>query len=138
MPGNKKAAHGNFDASLTRGLAFTVHPSLQSEVQYLDLKQITEILYKYRNRVRAILAEYRTWRTQHARQYDEVERIYSAYEGHFLRGQIRDCLHLYYAAHRDYHAMRRIYLGSLKNKRMSSLYVQPRSHYGDDDQDRAA
>jgi hypothetical protein len=84
------------------------------EIQYLEIKQMTDILARYRARVRVMVRHYRGWQAGYMREADEIEKIYAAYEGIFIRRQLQDSWKLYVAVNRDYHEMRRVYLASLR------------------------
>ena len=84
------------------------------EVQYLDVKQMTDIQARFRGRVRAMIAHYRRWRADYMREADALEKVYAAYEGLFIRRQLADAWQLYVAVNRDYHEMRRVYLANLR------------------------
>ena len=82
--------------------------------QYLEVKQMADILRRYRTRVRLMAANYRCWSAEYQNEKDKVEKTYMAYEGIFLRQQLGDAWKLYVMANKDYHAMRRGYLANLR------------------------
>lgn len=94
-----------------RGHVLNIH---ERDIQYLDMKQMIDILARFRARLRVTVRLYRRWRADYAREGDEMERAYSAYEGIFIRQQLRDCWRMYVTVNRDYHEMRRVYLASLR------------------------
>ncbi|NCC20904.1 MAG: hypothetical protein EOM26_00405 [Alphaproteobacteria bacterium] len=84
------------------------------EIQYFELKQMNDfILPRYRMTARRLVRQVRLWKAQYEREEDQLERVYKAYEGIFLRRQLSDALNLYVMANRDYHEMRRTYLHRL-------------------------
>lgn len=84
------------------------------ELQYLDMKQMAEILARFRNRVRVMVHHYRRWKVDYERESDRIEKVYRAYEGIFVRRQLADVWSLYVTVNRDYHEMRRVYLANLR------------------------
>jgi hypothetical protein len=112
--GNKRIQQDRCSAAITEIREKLAAADLD-KVQYLELKQMNDdILPRYRNRVRGLLNEYRSWQKQYSHEEDQIEKIYKAYEGIFLRSQLNDALRIYEVANKDYHEMRRMYLGSLK------------------------
>lgn len=84
-------------------------------IQYPEIEQMSAILTRYRNRMRVTMQHYRRWQADYRRETDEIEKIYAAYEGIFIRRQLQDSWKLYRAVNRDYHEMRRVYLASLRH-----------------------
>jgi len=82
-------------------------------IQYFDMKQMADVLVRFRARVRGLTTYYRGWQARYAAETDEVEKNYAAYEGIFIRRQLRDSWTLYVTVNQDYHEMRRDYLASL-------------------------
>lgn len=97
-------------------LDFAVSPlrGLKKEPQYLDIKQMGEIVQRFRARMKLSIQGFRRWKTSYAREKDEIEKAYMALEGICLRRQLGDAWMLYVKANRDYHAMRRGYLANLR------------------------
>jgi len=88
------------------------------EVQYFELKQMNDcILPRYRSRVRELINEYRQWKEQYSKEDDQIEKVYKAYDGIFLRNQLKDALRMYEMANKDYHEMQRMYFEGLKKIR---------------------
>ena len=86
----------------------------KKEIQYLEVKQMTDMLIKYREKMRKVLSEYREWKTAYEAETDEIEKVYVAYEGIFARRQLQDAWKLYVTVNTDYHDMRRTYLANLR------------------------
>lgn len=84
------------------------------EISYFDMKQMAEIMARYRNRVRVMIHHYRRWKADYEREADRVEKVYRAYEGIFVRRQLADVWQLYLTVNRDYHELRRVYLANLR------------------------
>lgn len=82
-------------------------------IQYLDMKQMGEVLARSRARMRALVTYYRGWQAGYVAETDDVEKTYAAYEGIFIRRQLRDAWTLYVTVNQDYHEMRSVYLASL-------------------------
>lgn len=80
------------------------------DIQFTDVKHLSELCERYRARVRMQILAYRLWNDTLDLQSDPIEKLYTAAEGAALHRRIEDELRLWYIAHRDYHAMRRAYL----------------------------
>jgi hypothetical protein len=79
-------------------------------IDFTDLDQMRDIQARYRSRLKSMVMSYRLWKQSYADEMDELERVYTAYEGIFMRRQLNDCWRLYLAVNRDYHAMCRALL----------------------------
>lgn len=84
------------------------------DIQYLDMKQRGDILARFRSRVRLAVRQVRAWKAAYEAETDTIEKVYSAYEGIFIRRQFADVWQLYVTVNRDYHEMRRVYLANLR------------------------
>lgn len=83
--------------------------------QYLEIKQMAEILARHREKARLAVREYRLYKRTYAAEHDAIEKLYLGYEGLFLRDHLRDSLRLYLMINRDYHEAYRSYMTALKN-----------------------
>ena len=83
-------------------------------ISYLEMKQMAEVMARFRNRVRVMIHHYRRWKADYEREHDRVEKVYRAYEGIFVRRQLADVWQLYLTVNRDYHELRRVYLAQLR------------------------
>ena len=83
-------------------------------ISYLEMKQMAEVLARFRNRVRVMVHHYRRWKADYEREHDRIEKVYRAYEGIFVRRQLADVWQLYMTVNRDYHELRRVYLANLR------------------------
>lgn len=92
-----------------------------SDPEYLELKQMIDILGKYRSRARNTLHQYRTWKKFHSDQKDEIESVYSSYEGLFLKEQLNDAMRMYVLVNNDYHEMLKTYIQHLEEKGWASM-----------------
>lgn len=99
-----------FGAMDAQALKFGRARLIKKEIQFMDVKHMSELCERYRGRLRRVVGEYRHWQGVHAVENDPVERLYGAVEGTALHRQVSDALKIWYFAHRDYHAMRKIYL----------------------------
>lgn len=98
------------------------------EVQYLEMKQMQDVLFRFRERARAMVVHYRVWKRVYDGEKDQIERVYKAYEGIFLRQQLRDAWKLYLTVNRDYHEIYRTYMGQIDQKKAQPFsYGQYRS-----------
>ena len=84
------------------------------EIQYLEMKQIIEILARFRNRVRVMIRNYRSWKAAYDSENDQIEKVYKAYDGIFMRRQMDDAWKMYIMVNKDYHELRRMYLASMR------------------------
>jgi|GEM_PF-1801680 len=89
--------------------------------EYLDVKQLAEILARHRSKAREAMAEYRSLKKAAAAETDPVEKLYLNYEGMFLRDHLRDALRLYVMINHDFHAAYRSYMDGLKAENAASL-----------------
>lgn len=80
------------------------------DIQFTDVKHMSDLIERYRILTRAAIAAYRDWQSVHDVETDPIARLYSAAEGAGLHRRISDHLRLWYFAHRDYHEMRRMFL----------------------------
>ena len=91
--------------------------SLTQEIQYLEMKQMVEIQFRFRERLRATLDQYRSWKREYAAQKDDVEKRYSGYDGIFIRHQLQDAWKMYMRVNQDYHEMYRTYMDQIEKKK---------------------
>lgn len=80
------------------------------DIQFADVKHLSELIERYRSRARGHILAYRVWQNTQSLQNDPIARLYGAAEGAMLQRQVSDAVQLWYFAHRDYHAMRKAYL----------------------------
>lgn len=83
---------------------------VRGDIQFMDVKMMSELVERYRARVRVCIRGYRIWQSAHDTLKDDVARLYSLAEGALLHRGVSDAVSLWYFAHKDYHAMRRAYL----------------------------
>ena len=81
--------------------------------QYLEVKQLAEILSRHRNKAREALKDYSVLKRAIAAETDAIEKLYLGYEGMFLRDHLRDALRLYVMINRDFHEAYRSYMDAL-------------------------
>jgi hypothetical protein len=84
------------------------------DIEYADIAQMSDILQRFRRRMRNMVHMYRCWQLDYARERDLLDKTYSAQEGLFIRRQLQDSWRLYVTVNKDYHAMRRYYLANLR------------------------
>lgn len=82
--------------------------------QYLEVKQLAEILVRQREKLRRAIRDYRAHKRVWAAQTDAVEKLYLGYEGMFMRDHLRDAIRLYVFVNRDYHEAWRGYMAALE------------------------
>lgn len=83
--------------------------------QYLEVKQLAEILSRHREKLRLAVREYRLLKQTLAAETDAIEKLYLSYEGMFMRDHLRDTLRLYLIVNRDYHEAYESYFDAVKN-----------------------
>lgn len=88
--------------------------------EYLEVKQLAEILARHRAKARLALKDYRDLKRAVATETDPMEKLYLGYEGMFLRDHLRDALRLYMLVNHDYHEAFRIYMDALKSEKFST------------------
>jgi hypothetical protein len=88
--------------------------TIRKEIGYAELEQAEEIMARFRNRLRLMVKNYRSWKADYMSERDELEKAYMASEGIFLRRQLGDAWKLYAMVNQDYHEMRRGYLANLR------------------------
>ncbi len=107
-------SHNVRESSFVQGIRDCVAAGELKEIQYFELKQMNDdILPRYRSRVRELINEYRNWKSRYSKENDQIEKLYQAYDGIFMRSQLSDALRIYEMANRDYHEMRRMYMDRL-------------------------
>jgi len=88
--------------------------------EYLEVKQLAEILARHRAKARAAVDEYRLLKRAAAAETDPVEKLYLNYEGMFLRDHLRDALRLYVMINHDFHEAYQSYMDALKAENSSN------------------
>lgn len=88
------------------------------DIQFMDIKHMSELCERYRDRLRAQIVSYRMWQQAQDVQGDPLARLYGAAEGAVIHRRISDELKLWIIAHKDYHSMRREYLMKLVGPKM--------------------
>lgn len=83
--------------------------------QYLEVKQMSEILARHREKARLAVREYRILKQTILAESDPIEKLYLGYEGMFLRDHLRDALRLYVLVNRDFHEAYGSYMEDAKN-----------------------
>jgi len=81
---------------------------------YLEVKQLAEILSRHRAKARSAIKEYRDLKRAVSLESDPIERLYLNYEGMFLRDHLRDALRLYVMVNHDFHEAQGCYMKALK------------------------
>ena len=99
-----------FGKAEAQALVFGRARIARMDVQFLDVKHMSELCERYRGRVRTQILAYRLWEAAQESETDPITRLYGAVEGATLLRRISDEVKLWYFAHKDYHAMRRAYL----------------------------
>lgn len=102
-----------YDTVFVQSVRDSINASEARDIQYLEMKQMQDILSRYRGRVKNMVRFYRQWKIGYEREPDELEKVYLAYEGIFLRQQLHDSWQLYVTVNKDYHEMRTTYLANL-------------------------
>lgn len=87
------------------------------EVQYLEMKQMVEIQFRFRERLRGMVNLYRNWKRDVAAEKDNIEKVYKTYDGMFIRRQLNDAWKMYVTVNHDYHEMYRTYMDQIEKKK---------------------
>ncbi|MCB1537958.1 MAG: hypothetical protein H6865_01165 [Rhodospirillales bacterium] len=82
--------------------------------QYVEVKQMAEILTRHREKLRAAIRDYRTLSEKIAAESDATEKLYLGYEAIFARDHLRDALRLYVMVNHDYHEALEAYLAEMR------------------------
>ena len=101
-----------YGAAFMQGIRDGLAACQLREFHNREIQQMEEILFRFRERARAMIMHYRVWQNTFRVEKDEVERVYKSYEGMFLRQQLRDAWNLYLTVNRDLHELRRDYLAA--------------------------
>ncbi len=103
-----KLLHGMVSGILTR-----THGLGRDNYQYLEVKQLAEILVRYREKAREAIREMRSWKARAAVEKDDIEKLYLNYEGMFLKDHVRDTVRLYRMVSRDFYDVYGTYMGGI-------------------------
>jgi len=95
-------------------LVNTLKSLRRDHYEYLEVKQLAEILARHRAKARLALKEYRDLKRASLSETDPIEKLYLGYEGMFLRDHLRDALRLYVMVNHDYHDAYTSYMNELK------------------------
>lgn len=106
-----------YGPAFTQGIRDKLASVHAREVQYLEMKQMVDILFRFRERARAMLTHYRVWKRDFDCETDDVEKVYKSFEGILLRQQVRDAWKMYLTVNRDYHDMYRAYMAQIEDKK---------------------
>lgn len=94
-------------------LANRIHGLGRENYQFLEVKQLAEILVRYREKAREAVREMRSWKARVSVEKDDIEKLYLNYEGMFLKDHVRDTLRLYRMVSRDFYDVYGTYMGSI-------------------------
>lgn len=106
----EKILEARFGKTEAQALVFGRARLVRKDIQFIDVKHMSELCERYKAELRRKIQSYRHWRAAHEVEVDSIARLYGAAEGALLHRGVSDGLRLWYFAHRDYHAMRRSYL----------------------------
>jgi hypothetical protein len=99
-----------FGKTEAQALLFGRARLVRKDVQFIDVKHMSELCERYKRRLKKEIQLYRLWQAVYEVETDSINRLYGAIEGAALYRRVQDELKLWYCAHRDYHSMRRAYL----------------------------
>lgn len=88
----------------------------KTDPQFLDVKELNDLLVEYRLRLRAQIAAYRSYKTLLSNQRlsdGVIRKVYASYEGIFQRRRIADLWKVYRILSADCHDMTQTYLANL-------------------------
>ncbi len=106
----ERILEARFGKTEAQALVFGRARLVRKDIQFIDVKHMSELCERYKAELRGHIRAYRHWRAAHEVEADSIARLYGAAEGAFFHRRVSDSLKLWYFAHRDYHAMRRAYL----------------------------
>jgi hypothetical protein len=84
----------------------------QNSVQYMDVKEVSEVVDALRGRTMQMIGQYKTWHLR--RKALLVKSSYLLMEDDLLREQIHEMFRLYRQMHREYHALYRRCMAELR------------------------
>ncbi len=99
-----------FGKTQAQAMLFGRARMVREDIQFMDVKHLSELCERYRARVRKQIMAYRLWEKAQTRQNDALAQLYGAAEGVIMHRRIADEFKLWLIAHKDYHWMRRAYL----------------------------
>lgn len=99
-----------FTKAEVQGLKFGRARLMRKDVQYMDVKLMSELIERYRGLTRAAIKECRFVRNMHATETDALAKMYLAMDVEALNKKIEGHFALFRIANLDYHTMRKIYL----------------------------
>lgn len=102
-----------FGKTQAQALLFGRARMIRQDIQFMDVKHVSELCERYRERVRKQITAYRLWERAQQGQHDALAQLYGAAEGVLLHRRVSDEFRLWLIAHKDYHWMRRAYLTKL-------------------------
>lgn len=101
-----------------------IMPSLRKESwQFLEVKQMGEILARHREKARLALREYRGLVNAQSAETDAIEKLYLGYESTFMRDHLRDTLRLYMTVSHDYHRAYDAYMNEIKEPAVLTMPI---------------
>ena len=84
----------------------------QNNIQYMDVKEVSEVVDDLRGRTMHMIWHYKAWHRR--RKAMLVKSSYLLMEDDLLREQIHEMFHLYRQMHREYHALYRRCMAELR------------------------
>jgi len=85
----------------------------QRDIQFLEIKELNDLAAEYRDRLRSLLASYRSACLDI--RSNAVRQVYVSYEAIFIRRQIADLWQVYRIVVADSHEMTADYLAQLRH-----------------------
>lgn len=99
-----------FGKTAAQALKFGRARVVKRDLQYMDVKLMSEILERYRYLVVETIRGCRRARTAATVETDEIARLYLLMDVRHMEKRVDSAVKLWRMAHLDYHAMRKAYL----------------------------
>jgi len=85
------------------------------DIQFLDIKEVNDLAAEYRQRMRALIINYRAARVK--APSPTIRQLYGSHESIFIRRQISDLWKVYRILIADSHEMTALYLAQLDSRK---------------------
>lgn len=89
--------------------AGAITPALSAGIDYLEIKELNDLVSEYRDRIRGLVAGYRTYRATAHSHWAVPRKVYSSYEALYIQRQLADLWQIYRVIVADCHEMTALY-----------------------------
>jgi hypothetical protein len=115
-PAEFKALEKRYGAGFSQYLADQIARVELREINFLDIKELNDLVAEYRVRIRELIAFYRATQKTCRKDSPLMRRVYADHETILIRRQISDLRKLYRMAWSDSHELMNAYLHQLKTR----------------------